>query len=140
MKNMVFFHYDYGSRSNKSVTNLLGTYHGHLQSDGYKSYNVFNKNDAVIQVACMAHIRRKFEASLKENQAIAEFALSQIQLLYRLERKADEENISSQEQKAMRQQFARPIIESLEVWMEKTYPTVLPKSLTGKAIGYAYSL
>ncbi len=109
MKNMVFFHYDYGSRSNKSVTNLLGTYHGHLQSDGYKSYNVFNKNDAVIQVACMAHIRRKFEASLKENQAIAEFALSQIQLLYRL-------------------------------WMEKTYPTVLPKSLTGKAIGYAYSL
>lgn len=140
MKNMVFFHYDYGSRTNKSVTNLLGTYHGHLQSDGYKSYNVFNKNDAVIQVACMAHIRRKFEASLKENQAIAEFALSQIQLLYRLERKADEENISSQERKAMRQQFARPIIESLEVWMEKTYPTVLPKSLTGKAIGYAYSL
>ena len=39
----------------------------------------------------------------------------------------------------MRQQFARPIIELLEVWMEKTYPSVLPKSDIGKAIAYAYS-
>lgn len=139
MKNMVFFHYDYGSRSMKTVTNLLGSYRGHLQSDGYKAYDVFDDNDHVIQVACMAHIRRKFEVALNENQALAEFALSQIQLLYRLERKADEENISHQERKAMRDQYARPIVESLEVWMEKTYPTVLPKSDIGKAIGYAYS-
>lgn len=140
MKNMVFFHYDYGSRSMKTVTTLLGNYCGHLQSDGYKAYDVFNDNDHVVQVACMAHIRRKFEAALKENQVLAEFALSQIQLLYRLERKADQENISSEERAVMRQQFARPIIESLEVWMEKTYPTVLPKSDIGKAIGYAYGL
>ena len=140
MKNMVFFHYDYGSRSMKTVTTLLGNYCGHLQSDGYKAYDVFNDNDHVVQVACMAHIRRKFEAALKENQVLAEFALSQIQLLYRLERKADQENISSEERAVMRQQFARPIIEALEVWMEKTYPTVLPKSDIGKAIGYAYGL
>lgn len=140
MKNMVFFHYDYGSRSIKTMTNLLGSYRGHLQSDGYKAYDVFNDNDHVVQVACMAHIRRKFEAALKENQALAEFALSQIQLLYRLERKADQENISSEERAAMRKEFARPVIESLEVWMEKTYPTVLPKSDIGKAIGYAYGL
>lgn len=139
LKNMVFFHYDYGSRSMKTVTNLLGSYRGHLQSDGYQAYDVFNDNDHVIQVACMAHIRRKFEVALKENQALAEFALSQIQLLYRLERKADEENISHQEREAMRDQYARPIVESLEVWMEKTYPTVLPKSDIGKAISYAYS-
>ena len=137
---MVFFHYDYESRSMKTVTNLPGNYRGHLQSDGYKAYDVFNDKDHVVQVACMAHIRRKFEAALKENQVLAEFALSQIQLLYRLERKADQENISSEERAIMRQQFARPIIESLEVWMEKTYPTVLPKSDIGKAIGYAYGL
>ena len=140
MKNMVFFHYDYGSRSNNTVIKLLGTYRGHLQSDGYKAYDAFNDNDDVIQVACMAHIRRKFEVALKENKALAEFALSQIQLLYRLERKADQENISYQERAVMREQYARPIIESLEAWMEKTYPTVLPKSDMGKAIGYAYGL
>ena len=66
---MVFFHYDYGSRSMKTVTNLPGNYRGHLQSDGYKAYDVFNDND----------------------QVLAEFALSQIQLLYRLEQKADQE-------------------------------------------------
>ena len=140
MKNMIFFHYDYGSRSMKTVTNLLGSYRGHLQSDGYKAYDIFNNNDHVIQVACMAHIRRKFEVALKENQSLAEFALSQIQLLYRLESKADQENSSYPQREAMRNQYARPIIESLEVWMEKTYPTVLPKSDTGKAIAYAYSL
>jgi transposase len=139
MKNMVFFHYDYGSRSIKTVINLLGSYRGHLQSDGYQAYDAFNNNDNVIQVACMAHIRRKFEAALKENQAMAQVALSQIQLLYRLERKADEEQISHHQRTEMRQHYARPIIESLELWMEKTYPTVLPKSDMGKAIGYAYS-
>ena len=140
MKKLVFFHYDYGSRSMKTVTNLLGSYRGYLQSDGYQAYDTFNDNDHVVQVACMAHIRRKFEVALKESKALAEFALSQIQLLYRLEKKADQENISYQERVEMRQQFARPIIESLEVWMEKTYPTVLPKSDLGKAIGYAYGL
>ncbi len=140
MKKMVFFHYDYGSRSTKTAKDLLGTYRGLLQSDGYKVYNAFKTSDVVSLVACMAHIRRKFETALNENQALAEFALSQIQLLYRLERKADEENISFEERAAMRNQYARPIFESLAVWMEKTYPTVLPKSLTGNAIGYAYSL
>jgi transposase/IS1 family transposase len=140
MKRMIFFHYENGSRSTRTVTQLLGTYHGHLQSDGYKAYDAFNDNDDVTQIACMAHIRRHFETGLKENKTLAEFALSQIQLLYRLEKKADEENVSYQERAAMRDQYARPIIESLEAWMEKTYPTVLPKSLMGKAIGYAYGL
>lgn len=140
MKRMVFFHYDYGSRSMKTVTNLLGSYQGHLQSDGYNAYEAFNNTNKVTQVACMAHIRRKFEAAVKENKALAEFALGQIQLLYQIERKADEENISHQQRAELREKHARPIIESLEAWMEKTYPTVLPKSLMGKAIGYAYGL
>jgi hypothetical protein len=140
MKKLVFFYYNDGSRSQETVGTLLKSFTGYLQSDGWKAYNVFDKEDQVCLVGCMVHIRRYYEKSLNENKLLAEYALKEIQLLYRIERMADERNLTFEERAKLRDELAAPIMNSLEAWMEKTYPTVLPKSLIGEAIGYSYSL
>ena len=140
MKKLVFFHYDDGSRSGETAYSLLKSFDGYLQSDGYGAYNVFKENDQVCLVACMAHIRRRYEIALDENKSLAEYALKQIQQLYQIERMADEQNLSYEERYKKRNELARPIMLSFEKWMEKTYPTVLPKNRMGEAISYSYAL
>lgn len=140
MNNLLFFHYDRGSRSGPTARNLLKTFSGYLQSDGYKVYNSFEDKDKVCLVGCLAHIRRHFESALDENKSLAEYALRKIQCLYKIEKKAKVEELSFVKIAELRERLATPILNSLEKWMEKTYPTVLPKSLMGKAIAYAYSL
>jgi Transposase and inactivated derivatives len=140
MKKLVFFHYDEGSRSGETACSLLKSFEGYLQSDGFSAYNVFESNDRVCLVSCMAHIRRRYETALDENKTLAEYALKQIQQLYRIERMADEQNLSFDERRKKRNELAGPILLSFEKWMEKTYPTVLPKSRMGEAIGYSYAL
>ena len=77
---------------------------------------------------------------MDENKSLAEYALKQIQQLYQIERMADEQNLSYEERYKKRNELARPILLSFEKWMEKTYPTVLPKNRMGEAISYSYSL
>jgi transposase len=140
MKKLVFFHYNDGSRSGATAYSLLKSFKGYLQSDGYSAYNVFGSNEQVCLVSCMAHIRRRYETALEENKSLAEYALSQIQQLYRIERMADDQGLSFDERSKLRNKLAAPILLSFEKWMEQTYPRVLPKSRMGEAIGYSYSL
>jgi hypothetical protein len=88
----------------------------------------------------MAHIRRHFEQALDEHKALAEYALAQIQNLYNVERMADNDALTPELRAELRQRLAAPIMDAMELWMEKTYPSVLPKSRMGEAIGYAYPL
>ena len=77
--------------------------------------------------------------SLKSD-VFAEHALKQIQALYRIERDANDADLSDQERAELRQRDAAPILDELEQWMQDSYSRVYPKSLIGKAIAYAYSL
>lgn len=140
MEKLLFFHYDNGSRSGQTVKNLLEPFKGYLQCDGYSAYNLFEEKVDVCLVACLAHIRRHFETALEENRSLAEHALKEIQELYRIERMASEEELTYEQRADLRQRLAAPILASLGKWMEQTYAQVLPRSRTGKAIAYAYSL
>ena len=140
MERQVFFHYDDGSRSGRTIETLLHSFKGYLQSDGYSAYNVFENTDEVCLIACMSHIRRAFEKALEEHKSLAEYALREIQSLYRIEQMADEKDLSHEERKTLRKKLATPILASLEQWMKNTYPTVLPRSRIGQAIAYSYSL
>jgi len=140
MERQVFFHYDDGSRSGKTAETLLQSFKGYLQTDGYNAYNVFEGKNEVCLVACMSHIRRSYEKALDEHKSLAEHALKEIQRLYRIERMADEKEMSDKERKALRKKLATPILDAFEKWMKDTYPTVLPKSRIGQAIAYSYSL
>ena len=139
MKKLVFFYYNDGSRSQETVGTLLKSFTGYLQSDGWQAYNVFDKGDKVCLVSCIVHIRRYYEKALNENKALAEHALKEIQKLYQIERMADERNLSYEERAKLREELATPIMDSLEVWVSKTFPTVLPQSLIGEALKYTYN-
>jgi len=140
MNRQVFFHYDNGSRSGRTVETLLQSFNGYLQSDGYDAYNVFDGKKDVCLVACMSHIRRAYEKSLDEYKSLAEYALKEIQQLYRIEQMADEQQMSTQQRKELRLKLAVPILDAFEQWMKDIYPTVLPRSLIGKAIAYSFAL
>jgi transposase len=58
MKNLVFFHYDKGSRAQKVVIELLCDYQGAVQTDGYEAYSIYEHKKGVLLLGCWAHARR----------------------------------------------------------------------------------
>lgn len=140
MENLVFFHYDHGSRAQKVVVPLLKNFQGALQTDGYEVYKMYEDKKGVLPLGCWAHARRKFEEALKEDKVRAEYALAQIGMLYDVERRADEENLSFEERSDLRCRLSYPIMVAFEKWLVNEYPKVLPKGRLGKAIKYTYEI
>ena len=86
----------------------------------------------------MAHIRRHFEQALTEKKVMAEHALKEIQLLYRIEQACNKNGYDTERRLAERQQKAKPIMDALKVWMETEGFKYSSCSLIEKAITYAY--
>lgn len=140
MLDLVFFHYDHGSRAQKVALQLFKDYQGVIQTDGYAVYDIYENKKGVLPIGCWAHARRRYEEALKEDKARAEYALKQISLLYDVERRADEENLSYEERADLRSRLSYPIMVAFEKWMVKEYPKVLPKGRIGKALKYTYGI
>lgn len=140
MPNLELFHYDHGSRAQKVVIPLLKDFQGALQTDGYEVYKMYEDKKGVLPLGCWAHARRKFEEALKEDKARAEYALAQIGMLYDVERRADEEELSFDARSDLRSRLSYPIMVAFEKWLVNEYPKVLPKGRIGKAIKYTYEI
>jgi transposase len=140
MGKLVFFHYDYGSRAQKVALHLFKDYQGVIQTDGYAVYDIYENKKGVLPIGCWAHCRRKFEEALKEDQARAVYAMEQIGLLYEVERRADQEQLSDEDRAELRTRLSYPIMVAFEKWLLSEYPKVLPKGRIGKAIRYAYGI
>ncbi len=140
MKNMVFFHYDKGSRKQKVVVNLLKDFQGAIQTDGYEAYSIYEQKKGVLLLGCWAHARRKFEESLKEDKTGAEYALAQIGKLYQVEAMADDQELDYEQRAELRKRLAYPIMRAFEKWVVNYYPKVFPKGRMGKALSYTYSI
>ena len=142
MEKLVIFHYDMGSRSGSVIESLASQYRfkGYLQCDGFAGYETaFKTNPDVRLVNCMAHIRRDFEHALSENKKEAEYGLTQIQYMYRIEHCCDKAGLSFDGRKAKRRELTRPIMEAMKTWMETEGIKYSPQSLIGKAVSYAYT-
>lgn len=140
MKNLVFFHYDKGSRAQKVVVGLLHGFQGTIQTDGYEAYSIYEQKKGVLLLGCWAHARRKFEESLAEDKAGAGYALAQIAKLYQVETMATEQDMNNMQRAELRKRLAYPIMVAFEKWIVNYYPKVLPKSKMGRALSYTYSL
>ncbi|MHC1780691.1 MAG: IS66 family transposase [Bacteroidales bacterium] len=136
----VFFHYDRGSRSEKTALILLHGFNGAIQSDGYQVYKRFEALDGKLMLGCWAHARRKFDEALAENKKLATEALLQIQSLYAVEREADETRATPEQRRELRMTKAYPVLVTFEKWLYDNYTTLLPQSRTAKAISYTYSI
>jgi transposase len=138
--NLLFFHYDQGSRAQRVVIDLLRDYQGAVQTDGYEVYRIYEQKKGVLLLGCWAHARRKFTEALKEDKAGAEYALKQIGLIYKVEDMATDQNMNYEQRAELRKRLAYPILRAFEKWLEQYYPKVLPKGRMSKAISYTYNI
>lgn len=140
MKDLVFFHYDKGSRAQKVVIELLNNYKGAVQTDGYEAYSIYENKKGVLLLGCWAHARRKFNEALKEDKAGAQYALEQIALIYGVESMADDQGLDYQQRAALRSRLAYPILCGFEKWIVSYMPKALPGGRMSQALTYTYSL
>lgn len=124
-------------RGREGPSEILKDFSGHLQTDGYAVYEMFENRPGITLLSCMAHARRYFEQALDNDKTRAEFALQQIQLLYETERTARTNNYTPAQRLELRQRESVPVLESIKQWLAKNVTLVLPQSAIGKAITYS---
>jgi len=134
--------YDYTpTRQQTGPMEFLKGYRGYLQADAYSGYDVLFKKEhkdyAITEVACMAHVRRKFYdiAQQAKKAGSAHQALSFIQKLYGVEKQAHE--LNDTERKKLREEKSRPILDAFKQWLDTLINRVLPKSPLATAVNYA---
>jgi transposase len=114
----------------------LGSFEGWMHADGYAGFNELYRGGAIREVACMAHIRRKFvDLFQSEGSVIAEEAIRRIALLYAVEK--DARGLSPEERVRLRQHRAKPILDDLEIWLTAQLRRISGKSELAKAVRYA---
>jgi hypothetical protein len=87
----------------------------------------------------MAHIRRKFYDLMEAHQSpIASEAIERIASLYVIEKEI--RGRSPEERRRVRQARARPLLESMHLWLKASLPKLSRKSDTAAAIYYALTL
>ena len=139
----VLFQY-HPTRQTAFAQELLRDYQGFVQTDGYQGYGFLDGCPKIIHLGCWAHVRRKFADVVKTRakekprakKAHAEMALDFIGKLYRLERKATKEDLSSQERLKRRQLEGKQILNDFKAWLDDLVPKVMNGSLLGKAVSY----
>ena len=140
MENLVFFHYDKGSRAQKVVIELLHNYKGAVQTDAYQAYSIYENKKGILLLNCWIHARRKFSEALSEDKSGAEYALEQIGMLYKVEAMADDQGLDYEARAKLRARLAYPIMCAFEKWIVSYMPKVLPQGRMSKALTYTYSI
>ena len=121
----------------------LAKFRGFLQADGYSGFgplyeSASGKPAALIEVACWAHVRRKFyDIHPATSAPIAGEALQRIGQLFDIERAAM--GRSADERRRIRQLRARPVIDDLAAFFDASLSTISGRSELAGAIRYARS-
>jgi transposase len=109
---------------------------GALHADGYAGFNAIFERGQVTEVACWAHVRRKFfDVHAANASPIAKEALERIGALYGIE-----ETIRGKppdERRRYRQTKALRLVAELKAWLEATVPKLSGKSELAQAMRYA---
>ncbi len=134
--NMTLYEYRPGRGGRDGPLELLKNFNGRLQSDGYVVYESLNSPNITL-FNCMAHARRDFDEALKNDAARAKYVLAQMQMLYHIERRAKEENMSHPQRYELRQAESVPLLQGLHRWFEDNIVQVDSKSPIAKAIAYS---
>ena len=121
----------------------LAKFRGFLQADGYSGferlYETANGQSATVtEVACWAHVRRKFyDIHVATNAPIAGEALQRIGQLFDIERAAM--GLSPEKRLHIRQRAARPVIDDLAAFFDASLSQLSGRSELAGAIRYGRS-
>ncbi|NKB59571.1 MAG: IS66 family transposase [Alphaproteobacteria bacterium] len=123
-------------RKAKRTKEHLADYKGWMHADGYAGFEELYRSGRVREVACMAHIRRKFvDVHKSQGSAIADEAIRRIADLYAVEKEA--RGRPPDERACIRQTKARPIFDDLEAWLPARLRKISGKTPLAAAIRYA---
>ena len=130
--------YDYTPRRTRDgPERFLKGFRGYLQADAFSGYDRICAGPGVKEVACWAHVRRKFFESRTSAPVLAHAALARIRQLYKIESAAEE--FSAEDRRALRQRDSVPLLTAFGEWLTEQGRLALPKSPIGQAIAYAQS-
>jgi transposase len=139
VKRLVMFKYN-KSRERKAAEQVLQTFTGTLQTDGYAVYQNLRVKGDITLLGCMAHARRYFEKALDNDKRRAEQALMLFQKLYETERKCRRLKLDAVARTKMRQVESIPVLNQIKTFLAKNISIVPPKSAIGKAISYTTNI
>jgi transposase len=134
--------YDYTpTRSRDGPDEFMKDFNGYLQADAYRGYDELYKDGKrkIVEVACWAHVRRKYFEAQSSDPMRCTVMLAYIRLLYDVEREARKMKLSGGARKAWRQAKSVPILEDIKAYLEEEKSAVLPKSPEGMAMAYTLS-
>ena len=120
---------------------FLGRFEGLLQTDGYAAYDQVG-GPGMVHAGCWAHVERYFAEILQLNpqDAVATPIVKRIDELFALDANARQQGLSLESRHALRQQKARPLLDSIRHQVEAAQCSALPASALGKACHYTLKL
>ena len=123
------------SRKRDGPARVFKDFTGYLQADAYGGYDRLFFPGGATEVACWAHVRRKWVDAEPTDPTLAKQAVDRIRALFKIEESA--KDLSDEARAQMRGELARPLLTEFRAWLELAETQALPKSPLGKAIGYA---
>jgi hypothetical protein len=133
---LVFFDFTV-SRGRAGPDLVLADFRGKLMADCYAGYQGIEvrSDGAIRRGACAAHARRKVFEARESYPVEAALVLAKFQELYDVETRGAA--LAAEDRRALRQDEAQPVWESLGAWLESQAARhVLPSGKFGEALGY----
>jgi transposase len=131
----VWFAYS-SDRKGEHPRQHLKNFKGALQADAYAGFHHLYEGGSIYEVACWARARRKFhDIHVVHASPITTEAIARIGALYGIEE--DVRGKPAEVRCAVRQARAKPLLDDLRSWMEKSLRQLSAKSETAGAIRYA---
>jgi len=113
----------------------LKDFTGWLHADGYAGFEDLYRRGQIKEVACLAHIRRKFfDIHKAQGSGVAKEALERIAELYQIE--ASIRGDPPERRKSVWREYAAPLIDDLEAWLHTQLTQIPGKSALAGAIRY----
>lgn len=114
----------------------LKDFEGWMHADGYAGFEGLYRTGKIREVACMAHIRRKFvDVHKSQGSGLAEEAIRRIAELYAIEKEARGQ--PPDQRVRIRQANAKPLFDDLDIWLKAQLTRISGKTPLAGAIRYA---
>lgn len=136
----VVFDFQLG-RGRDGPKKFLAGFDGVLQTDGYAAYDKVG-GPKLVHGGCWSHSRRKFYEAHQvcPSESVAKGIVLLIDDLFRIDAEARAQNLDMAARDQLRQQRARPLLETIRQTMEAAREQALPASKLGGAIAYTLGL
>jgi transposase len=120
---------------------FLGKFEGLLQTDGYAAYDKVG-GPKLVHAACWSHSRRKFwEAhQASPGESIAKGIVLLMDDLFGIDAEARAQRLDCTARDVLRQQHARPLLNTIQQQIEAAQSQALPSSKLGIASTYTLGL